>query len=221
MSNIILDILIGIVSTFIGVSVALWIERKRRPKLMISVDQAFDVRFHETMKRVRILRLRVTNQPLPKLLQHFYQSEPALNCIAHHHIYRTDGSLLFNDPIIARWTGNPQPETRSMGDTSLVWRAIDTRDIAAVSETALDVVVRHEDSSNAFPFINQSYTNSRYEVSELVIPPGTYWIKTTIDTGGRTFSNAFYLSNDGHFDHFRLDEIVDKKIRRHLGVDSL
>ncbi|MBK9124514.1 MAG: hypothetical protein IPM16_15550 [Chloroflexi bacterium] len=210
------DLIIGIISTFAGVAIALGIERARRPRLEIAVGKPFD--FPIQAREMRVLRLTVCNRPLPRVLLWFYQSEPAMNCVAQHEIFRPDGTRLFMSSVTARWSGSPEPELIERADGKVLWKETNSEDLPPASETSLDVVVRREGSQDAFPFVNASYTNPRYELPNYRIPHGTFLIKTTIRTGGRTFAEAFHLSNDSHLDHFRIERVADPNTRRQLGL---
>src|SRR5450631_4324708 len=87
MCQVILDIIIGIITTILGVLLALIIDRSRMPKLIIVVtetantDVTYPIGAPKAGERWKFFRVSVHNRAMPKLLKWLVR-QTAENCKA-------------------------------------------------------------------------------------------------------------------------------------------
>ena len=106
------DFIINFVAGIAGLLVVLWIERQRRPKILMKLGKINRIGEDDLLGRPQAswLYVQIHNSGVPKWLSWVYNGEPAMACRAwitfHYHL---DGHLVFHREMSARWSETPEP----------------------------------------------------------------------------------------------------------------
>jgi hypothetical protein len=220
--DILLNFLIGLITSVIGILIVLWIERNRRPSLVLSVGKPSLLDKDDPLGRPQVtwLHIRVHNQNMPNWLSPVYSRDPALMCrawITFHHL--DDGLRVFDREMNARWSETLEPiiETKDTpkGKLGSFVNVQTTVDIPPGEYTTIDVVNRFRGEDNCYGWNNESYIYN-WKHFAWKLDKGRYIIRARIKTGGREFTNSFLLVNDVEYEDFRLESLpieMKKKLR--------
>ena len=189
--------IISLFASLIAVLIALWIEKKRMPKLVINTSESAnsDNTYREpnphANERWKFFRVEVENRKFPKLLS-WIPRQTAENCRAKIEFYKKGES----SPIFAfagRWASTPEiPHIPNEAIVKL--QHPDPVTIPVCEKENLDVITKAENDDNAYGWNNESYfhdwKNPNYKLNE-----GEYIVKVTINTqNGISFDRKFKLA---------------------------
>jgi hypothetical protein len=204
----------GLASAAILLTLSLEITRKPRLKLT-------EGHWHDDPSGFRFVRIRVINQPLPKLLAKAFSRQVAAQCYVQLRL--TDNGnkqeLLENQPILAKWTRSREPlATRLIQDAPGKWTQVEFFDQRLISEglrldlvadaggEEIDVAVKHEGESDCWAFSGMSYHPKFAEEGTAVhgwrnpdwrIPQGEWLLEVVVRSGQFEARKKFMLYNHG------------------------
>lgn len=209
--NFSLEIFVGALSIIL----VLILERQTRPELKILIDDKHIIPDNNPAKQqpTTWLRVRVENQPMPRLIKWAYIRQPAIDCRATIDFINPKGKQVFSIP--GRWSGNPRPEiikflTPENNFAQAIIGEQHTTNIGPSSEIykgeSLDIAIRIKGEENSYAWNNQSYIHN-WRNPNYVLQPGVWTIKVNIDTGGKVFISSFNLSIGKLYEEFSLTNI--------------
>ncbi len=220
-NSVALNFLISFLATVVGILFVLWIERQRRPKLLLKVGISGELGDEDLLGRqpAKWTHIQIHNKGISRWLAWVFNGEPALNCrawITFHHF--PDGHRVFDRAMTARWSETPEPQVNIIeterGPVARLVNAQDSVDIPSSEYTNIDVVFRAKSEDECYGWSNESYLyNWRHPAWKL--EKGRYIVKVRVKTGGREFIDAFLVANDVPYEDFRL-EPINKKLKKHL-----
>jgi hypothetical protein len=219
----VINFLISLGASIVAILVVLWIERQRRPVLLITTGESGEIKEDDPLKRppVKWLNVYIHNKSMPRWLLWVYEREPAKTCLAwitfHHY---PDGHRVFDREMIARWNETPQPEfvfsETEQGQVGLLRNPIQNSvDIPPGEYTDIAVVVKPKDQDECFGWNNDSYLH-QWKHPEWELQKKRYIAKVRVKTMGREFTEAFLITNDVPYKDVRLEPLTDEKLKRNL-----
>ena len=115
MSEHIIEFIINLFAGIIGILVVLWIESFRRPGITMKVGDIHIIEKKDLLGRrhTKFLRVEICNRDVPKLLEWFYDGEPALSCKGWITFRDNNGSKILQEEMKARWSSSIQPKVES------------------------------------------------------------------------------------------------------------
>lgn len=218
--ELIINSLISFFASFIGVLLVLWIERQRRPKLSMSIGGPNYLKENDVLGRpeCKWLRVFIKNRDVPRFILWFYQGEPALSCQAKITFFHLDKQKVFDREMEGRWAGSQEPKSESIDTINgLAYRLVvfqHTYDIPSGEGADLDIAIRLNGEEECYGWTDESYINN-WKHPQWKLDRGRYIAKISIKTGGREFSDAFYIVNDIPYNDFRLAP-VEHKIKKEI-----
>ena len=214
LTNIVLPVLLGILSSFV---VALVVESQRRPRLVMAADAPEDQRYDPSIGTpaltLRAVRVQVANQQLRWYLSWWMNRETAADCSAEIRFKSQEGVEVASGIMIGRWSTTPQPVPLEgqLGDVRLkIWApnvrlsVLSKVDIAPGESEPLDVAVRLNDEEEAFGWNNASYQPPYWRNPAWRLPRARYRVTVTIKSQGQKWTQEFDLSNELSREQFRL-----------------
>ncbi len=200
----------------LAVLTTITVERLRKPKLRIEIDDPRDRTYPpgKPAQEMRYLTLKVTNVGLPWGRRWMLRA-PATQChgdISFHHL---DGQSIFSRPMPARWAGSVQPIPLGIQlDNGVTGQIIDedrfitvsTTDVAPGQTALLDLAARMDDEPQCYGWSNESYlTETPWRNPAWQLPQGRYLVQVRLFSAGETFTGLFRLCNEGTVEHFRVE----------------
>lgn len=189
------NIILSVATTFLGVLLALWIDRMRMPAVEIDVteeahsDNTYPANSFNAGQRWKFFRVAVINHKMPFLLKWLVR-QTAENCRAILNIKGIDNQTSFS--FKGRWSSTP--ELPFLKDNAIL-RLFepDPVTILAGEREFLDVIAKYEHDKEAYGWNNESYyhnwRNPNYKLER-----GKYKVKITINTqNGTSVTKIFFL----------------------------
>ena len=176
--------IISLIASLFAVLIALWIEKKRMPKLVIRTsdsanpDNTYSGQRPHSGERWKFFRVEVENKKFPKPFS-WIPRQTAQNCNGKIEFYKKGES----SPIFAfagRWSSTPEiPHVPH--ETIVKLLHPDPVNIPVEEKEIMDVFVKAEVDEGAYGWNNESYIhdwrNENYTLTE-----GEYIAKVTINT---------------------------------------
>lgn len=210
--ELVMNFLINLLAGVVGILIVLWIEGKRRPFLTLSIGKPGEINKDDPLKRQQSkwLHIQVHNRNVPKWLSRVYHGEPALTCRAWITFYDLEGNRIFENDMVARWSGSDEPKIEVLntqaGQIMRLVGAQNSFDIPPGENTDIDVVFRAASETNCYGWNNESYLHN-WRHPNWNLGKGKFIAKVRIKTGGHEFRKQVLIMNDSTFDNFRLEEI--------------
>lgn len=202
----IFNIVIGIVSGIISAIIILVIvERNRRPNLEFEIESPP----HKSPNGQTYLRLCVKNRKLNRLIALIFDGQPALMCHAWIRFQYVNGIDVYQQEMIGRWAGTPEPIHYEIGQDDSATAVVDFSqlrnwiDIPSGQSTTLDIVRQMSGDNYCHGWCNANYLRPPDQL-EFKIDSGHYHVLIRVQTGGRDFHYTVKLINDMDF---RLEKI--------------
>ena len=208
-----------VIGGLITIVVTLLVEAYRRPKLRIEIVppkvQHYQPGF--PAQRLRVLRLRITNEP-PRL--RLIQRHAALRCqgeATFHH--RDNGQNVFGRVMPLRWTDSPEPvaiqgtiQFLGQGPATLllhdpVRMTLDSsRDVFPGQSELVDLTVRCDSDAECYGWNNETYFSTpKWRNPSWKLPADRYLVRVVIKSSGQERTAVFRLINDVAVNDFRLE----------------
>jgi len=190
------NIILSVTTTFLGVLLALWIDRMRMPAIKILVaeeshsDNTYQSGSVKAGQRWKFFRVSVVNHKMPFFLRWLIR-QTAENCRAILNITGIDNQTKIS--FKGRWASTPElPFLKD--DAILRLFEPDPVTILAGEQEYLDVIAKYEDDKEAYGWNNESYfhnwRNPNYKLER-----GKYKVKITVSTqNGTTAMKNFFLT---------------------------
>lgn len=222
--NLVISFFISLFATVLGILIVLWIERQRRPRLIMKVGVPGRLDEGDLLERRATTwpHIQIHNEKPPSWLYWVYDGEPASGCrgwITFHHL---DGRKVYDREMLIRWSETPEPTVtilQKQGQApntgvAILGSAQNSVDIPCGEYSNIDVVCRMKGDSDCYGYCNESYLHN-WQHPSWKLEKGTYIAKIRIRTGGREFSDAFLVVNDVQYEDFRL-EPVSQELKERL-----
>lgn len=224
--DMVVNFLISLFASVVGILFVLWLDRQKRPKLSMTVEVGKPGGLEEDNPYKRPpstwLHVHVQNQSLDGLASLFYDREPAFGCRAWITFYRYhDHSCVFEHEMDARWSDTAVPEIPAFYKNIKVLpkglqEAIDIQPGDPVENSPrLDIAMRIKGDDECYGWNNAGYLYDDYRNPNWRLEKGRYIARVRIKTGGREFRDLFMVCNDGDYNSFKL-EPVGKKEKENL-----
>jgi hypothetical protein len=208
--------LIPVALASLAIILTLSFEIARKPRLTL-----VEGHWHDDPGGFRFTRIRVINQPLPRLLAKAFSRQVASQCYVQLSFSDIGNKqeLFENQPILAKWTRSREPmATHLIQDDSSKWTQVEFFDQKLVSEglrldlvadaggEEIDVAVKHEGESDCWAFSGQSYHPKFAEEGAAVhgwrnpdwrIPQGEWLVEVVVRSGQVEAKQNFTLFNHG------------------------
>lgn len=189
------SLIISFIGSLFALLVALWIDRKRLPKLEIiasevaNADNTFMPPNIHAGERWKFFRVLVRNKPIIKPF-HWITRQTAENCRAKIEFYKIGGNLLIFT-MMGRWASTP--ELPNIPNAYLKLLHPDPVTIPAKEQEILDVITKYENDKEAYGWNNEAYFNN-WKTPHYKLDRGKYEIKISVSTqNGKTFIKKFEL----------------------------
>ena len=189
MGDDIKNFFISLITSFFGVVLALYLERRKMPEIELSViDSAHadnDYRNsnppigNPQIGRCKFFRIVVTNKKMPKYLGWLIRRNTAENCRAQIVITGIDNTTNFS--LDGRWTDTP--ELPFLRPEDYFQKIINPDPVTIVSGSfeKLDLLARYDNENCAYIWNNKSYLNN-WRTLDYKLIEGSYSAKITINT---------------------------------------
>ena len=205
-------IILGIVAVLIAVFVPMYVEWKRRPRLMVVYAPDTEVWFGgvpgDPRLRTQIVQIRVVNKPMRGFPARWLLTHHALACRVEMRFLK-DGLEVF-PTLTARWSGTPQPlqtdwqliQVANVGQVPVPVSAFNRE---AVPQTlrfdlppdrdgeVVAVALKVEAHADAFGFSSESYAHSDLEHPAWKLGPGEYEVEIQARVGSEIRSPVCVL----------------------------
>jgi hypothetical protein len=210
------SLIISFLGSLLALICALWIERKKLPKLEIiaseyaNTDATYTSPNIHAGERWKFFRVAVKNEPFIKPFR-WIQRQTAENCHAKIEFYKIGENVLMFS-MRGRWASTPElPSIPS--DAILKLLHPDPVTIPINEQEFLDVIAKHKNDKEAYGWNNEAYFNS-WRTPHYKLDTGKYLVKISIGTqNGVTFRQNFELVIS--------DRIEDTSLRNIWEVRSL
>ena len=218
----IVDILAGaLLSTAFATVVIYRIERTRRPKIRIEIEEPLDHTGYPEgapARKARYLVLNVINEPL-KPCWRWLGRDVALKCTATVAFHRLDGQNVFGRSFACRWSASDEPGVAKLETVGLIGKEpiqlfrtprISKEpeiDIYPGSREELAIAARFDEDTEAYGWSNANYlSNPAWRNPESKLPLGRYLTRVTIRCPNAQEAWALYrIINDVSVNAFRLE----------------
>ena len=194
-----------ILGGLITIATAIFVEWVRKPRLVISIDDAVDnqygPRFPAQLGRFTYLRVR--NRHLPASMRWMARG-PALQCHGSVTFHDMSGQGIFGRSMPIRWSDAPEPITPavSVGGTTVIVHdpariaAIERRDIYPGESERMDIVARFDSDTACHGWTNANYfSNPKWRNPDWLLPAGNYLARVTVVSAGEQCSAVFRIIN--------------------------
>ncbi len=189
------SIILSVVTTFLGVLLALWIDRMRMPLVEIVVtekahsDNTYSAGSFNAGQRWKFFRVSVVNRKMPFLLKWLIR-QTAENCRASLSIKGIDNQTSVS--FKGRWASTP--ELPFLKDSAILKIfEPDPVTILAGKQEVLDVIAKYEHDKEAFGWNNESYVHG-WKNPNYKLERGKYKVKITVNTqNGTATTKSFFL----------------------------
>ncbi len=178
------NILISLITSFIGVVLALFLDRRKMPKIELKLVDSINIEndysnLYPTIGKCKFYRILVVNKKMPKFLEWLIMRNTAENCRAHITITGIDNSTNFS--FDGRWTDTPELPFLSRED--YLQKIINPDPVTIISggSQKLDLFAKFENETCAYIWNNKSYSNN-WKTPEYKLLEGNYCARITINT---------------------------------------
>jgi hypothetical protein len=205
-----IQLLISLITTFLGIFLVLTLDRKRRADLKITKGEDTE---EEKDPPQKYLHVTVENLPLCRIHSFFQDRETALSTRAWITFYHYDDpsqpSCAFDRDMLARWSDNPIPDIPEYyRDMKELQRGLpETMDIQPEEKVRLDIATRIKGDNECYGWNNEGYLYDDHRNADWCLNKGRYLVKVRAKTAGRDFKALFLLQNDGDYESFKLEPI--------------
>ncbi|MGA3182707.1 MAG: hypothetical protein ABSF38_20475 [Verrucomicrobiota bacterium] len=192
-----------------GLSVALFVERNRKPKLSLTTKQTDT---HPGPPPCRGVGVSLVNTKPKPLFAWFTHREPALRASATIEFMTSDRRPFIKKLMQGRWTSSPQPpelydlKTNQLSPYNR--QNLQFREIYPGVVEGIDVAIRFQGEDDCFGYSNASYDQPQERHKRdpaFRLEKGEYIVQVTITYSGGTLTNSFRLRNDVPYNEFRLE----------------
>lgn len=194
-----------------------FVENQKTPKLNFEIGSPFDKEGtpEEKFSDSRILRVRVSNKPVPRFLR-WLDRAAAFHCTGDVQFHHENGAPVFSHPMQIRWSGSEAfsselVEVGNIVKTRISIKSPDVKKMLAASwrdflpgeHHFMDIAVRYDDEDDCFVLSMESFW-SEIRNPDLKLPKGRFLVKVTIHFSGNNMSQVFALENSVSKKDFRL-----------------
>lgn len=198
MVNILISFAVSLIASLLAVILALWIDKKRLPKLAITTSEETNVdRTYEDEpqgragERWKTFRVGVKNKPFSKPLNWIITRQTAENCRAQIEFFELNGSHLFS--MKGRWASTPELPYIPQDAVLLKLLHPDPVTIPVNEQELLDIITKNENDKEAYGWNNEAYLHN-WRTTHYKIDRGKYKVKVTVNTqNGVSFNENFEL----------------------------
>lgn len=213
-SAILINFLVSLAASLMGITLVLFVERQRRPKLLLERGEDWVIGGPaDPAERPlsRWLRVKVTMAPMPWWAAWVYQRDPALNCkaqITFHHY--PDGNPVMDRILPGRWSESPEPERALLQNSDgtiiggTVTNAYLAYDLHPNETVHIDVVFRIAGETACHGWTAESYLFADRKHPSWRLERGRYIAVVQVKTAWQQASEAFLIANDVDWNDFRL-----------------
>lgn len=181
--SIAINFSISLIASLVAVLIALWVERIRLPKLIITASgNANDINLyppgHQHPGRWKFIRLQVTNKKMRGIFS-WIPRYTAINCRAALVFYNANNNVLFS--MKGRWASTPELAFMSPQDKYVKLIVPDTVSLTQSSNPeTLDVIAQHAPDNIAYGWNNEVYLGPTWKNPRCRLPEGQYKLEVTI-----------------------------------------
>lgn len=192
-----MNFIIYLIASLVAVLIALWIDRMRMPKLVISADESANSDNTYTNLapifngRWKFFRIEVKNKKFPKPFS-WIPRQAAQNCRGKLEFYKKgESSPIFK--FAGRWSSTPEiPQIPHEAMIKLVQP--DPVTIPVEEKEIMDVFVKAAVDDVAYGWNNESYVHD-WKNNNYILAEGEYVVKITINTqNGISFVKKFEIA---------------------------
>lgn len=187
--DIFVSTLISLITTIIGVVIALRLEESKSPRLQILISDSANIditypRDHPNAggQRWKFFRIRVSNPKMPCLLS-WLSRQTAENCRAVITINGIDNSTRMT--FKGRWASSPEPPLLGRNETFLKMFQPDPVTILPGESEELDVVAKCGSDADAFGWNNEAYLYD-WRTPSYRLARGKYDVRIVVNTQNGT-----------------------------------
>jgi hypothetical protein len=214
------EIVLTTLGAFLGALLSLlatiFIEYQKKPKLNFEIESppldeegGPEKHFGDS----RILRVRVSNKPMPELLRWLDRSA-AFHCTGNVQFHHENGAAVFSHPMVIRWSDSEEPysaQAMQVGKIPVILKSPDLtkyfaaawRDLFPGHYKFMDVAARYGEEDDCFGLSIDSYW-SENRSPDFKLSKGRYLVTVTIHSSGNNVSHFFALENSVSRKDFRL-----------------
>ena len=206
------DFFLNVVAGIIGIVFVLFIDRTKRPLLIIEQGEITYMEPGDQLgrKEAAFPYIKITNKPIYPLWGFFHDREPAYACKAWITFLDLNNKNLFKEEMLGRWTKNPEPHIYEIKKNNKIFRQIisirDTFDIHPNEPVSLNTIVKIKDDKNCYGWSDFSYLHG-WDNSDWEITEGKFIIQIRIRTGGREFVKKFGIENNENYKELKFFQI--------------
>jgi len=159
-ANILISFVVSLIASSLAVVLALIIDRKRLPKLVITtseetnVDRIYPESNVDAVGRWETFRVAVKNKPFTKPF-HWIPRQTAENCRAQIEFSKLDDSFLFS--MKGRWASTPELSYISKDAILSKLFHPDPVTIPVNEQEYLDIIIKNENYKEAYGWNNEAY----------------------------------------------------------------
>lgn len=210
-----LEILLGAILSII---ITIIIEVQRKPKLNLHIPKPVDRDYvGHPAQHARFLGVIIENRPLARGFR-WLSRNAALQTQALITFFHLDGQPVFSGPMIARWSGSPEPvspisiaaERVEIKQITIAYDISTTphtrKDIFTGSGEKVDIAARFDQDVDCFGWNNEAYfSKPLWRNPKWRLVPGRYLVKVEALSSGEKTMGLYRLCNDVSINDFRLE----------------
>jgi hypothetical protein len=184
----------------VTIAIAMLVERMRRPRLELTIEQPFDGPWPSSaqVRAMRSLRLKLNNRPLPWWGRWWMSPTPALQCRAaitfHEPVTKQD---VFGRSMAGRWANAPEPFViQPPQGPAAVFVPDPICNVYPGESAILDVAIRADDDTDAYGWNNEAYFSRPLGRNEnWRLRPGIHLVRVIVTSSGQEHVQCFRLVN--------------------------
>ena len=214
MSETIFNLLLNIFILILGFIFALFLEKIKKPVLVIEKGEIGFMGPNDPLKRreAAFPYILVKNKRLPLFWGYFLKREPAYACKAYISFLDLDFNILFEKEMFGRWTSNPQPYVQKVIIDNTPYFQLkviqDSFDIHPDETASLNTIVKIKDDEMCYGWSDESYLNG-WENPNWKINKKKFLIKIRLRTGGQEFVKLIGIENRHNFKKVKFFSVSD------------
>lgn len=225
MGQLIIGAILGTLTSLVtSFAVAVFVERMRIPRLIVSIETPpLDQPYPQgaPVREMRSLRVLVHNEAPSGIWENLLERNPALQCRATITFHHLNGQNVLGRSMRGRWSGTPEPvPVPVIGPGGQQFHLFDFSrltletaiDIHPGERELLDIANRADNDEECYGWNNETYfstppwRNPNWKLSK-----GRYLVKVIVTSSGKKASECFRLVNDVSRGDFRLEPASDSE----------
>ncbi|KKT87533.1 MAG: hypothetical protein UW95_C0031G0003 [Parcubacteria group bacterium GW2011_GWC1_45_14] len=202
-----MEILLSLLFAFLGVIIALIIDREKYPKIVITAgeeansDNTYAVGLHAG-ERWKFFRVSVKNKKMPTWINWLLVRQTAENCHANIYIKGINNDIDIS--YKGRWASTPELAHLDGNSAFLKLLYPDPVTIVEGEQEYLDILTKFEKDKEAYGWNNESYVTN-WKNPKYKLFPGKYSLRVVINTqNGVSASKKFMINLEDRIENSKL-----------------